>query len=32
MSRLMKVDHVSFVVDHETICKRAWFYLEVMGG
>jgi hypothetical protein len=26
------VDHVSFVVDHETICKRAWFYLEVMGG
>lgn len=32
MSRLMKVDHVTFVVAPDTIRKWAWFYLEVMGG
>ena len=32
MSRLTKVDHVTFVVDPGTIRKWAWFYLEVMGG
>jgi len=32
MSRLIKVDHVTFVVEPESIRKWAWFYLEVMGG
>ena len=32
MSRLTKVDHVTFVVDPKTIRKWAWFYIEVMGG
>ena len=32
MSRLMKVDHVTFVVAPDTIRKWAWFYLDVMGG
>jgi hypothetical protein len=32
MSRLMKVDHVTFVVHPESIRKWAWFYIEVMGG
>jgi len=32
MSRLMKVDHVTFVVHPETIRKWAWFYIQVMGG
>lgn len=32
MSRLVKVDHVTFTVSPESIKKWAWFYIEVMGG
>jgi hypothetical protein len=32
MSRLTKVDHVTYVVHQDTIRKWAWFYIEVMGG
>jgi hypothetical protein len=32
MSRLTKVDHVTYVVRPESIRKWAWFYMEVMGG